>query len=207
MDEAEIINSPPTLPIELLPAADLAPRSSSPERLARLQRRVAELEADLEKSRMDHFPASEDPSDAPLSPATTFDPLLQEENARLTSRVSALEAEINTRAEAARDEADQLSSQIRDSAEQLEVLRKDMDVNNKKSAEKIAELESTMSKLTEENEKAGEAHDQLKIAKAVSDEEVVALKDKLELTTAALEADKKELAQEVDELRLAGQVS
>lgn len=205
MDEAEILSSPPTpptLPTELLPAAHVAPRSSSPDRVARLQRRVAELEADLEKSHAERPVLSEDG----LSASAITDTALQEENDRLTARIATMEADINARVDAARDETDQLSSQLRDSTDALEALRADMDISTKKSAEKFAELEGAMSKLKEENEQSMDAHTQLKIAKAVSDEEIIALKEKLASTTTALETDKKELAQEVDELRLAGQV-
>lgn len=202
MDEAEILGSPPTLPTELLPAAQVEARSSSPDRVARLQRRVAELEADLEKSHIERPVSSEDGASA----LAVVESALQEENDRLTARIATMEADINARVDAARDETDQLSSQLRDSADALDALRADMDLSTKKSTEKIAELEGAMSKLKEENEQSLEAHTQLKIAKAVSDEEIIALKEKLASTTTTLETDKKELAQEVDELRLAGQV-
>ena len=196
MDEAEVAASPS----ELLPSVLVVPRSTSPDQIARLQVRIAELEADLEKSKASatahDVPGTGDPANSALA----------EENASLTARIATLEAENSARLDAARGEADKLTSQLREVTEALDAMRLDIDARTTKSVEQIAELESDMSKFKEDNEKITLELAQSKIAKTVSDEEIAGLKAKLASTTSASEADKRELAQEVDELRLAGQV-
>lgn len=167
--------------------------------MARLQTRVTELEAELERSKTNAITHE--------SPGTGASDALAEENASLIARISSLEAESSTRVNTAREEADKLASQLREVTDSRDALRLDMDACTTKSAAQIAELESGISKFKDENEKIALELAQLKIAKTASDEETVALKAKLTSTTTSLEDEKRELTQEVDELRLAGQVS
>lgn len=195
MEEAEIT----TPPSEPLPSVPVNAQSASPEQMTQLRIRIAELETDLERSKANTHSASgiSDPAASDLA----------EENARLVARIAALEAESGELLSASRGETDKLTSQLQEATDALDAIRVDMDVRTTKSTERITELEHHISEIKGENEKVTLELAQLKTARAALEEETVNLNAKLTSTTSALETEKRELSQEVDELRLAGQVS
>jgi hypothetical protein len=193
MDEAEITTSPLEPP---LPSVAVNPRSPSPEQMTQLRIRIAELEADLERTKANTHDSG-DPAGSALA----------EQNASLVARIATLEAESSERSNAARGETDKLASQLKEATATLDAIRLDMHAHTTKSTERIAELENDISKFKEENAKVALELAQLNTAKGVLEDDTIALKVKLASTASAFEAEKRELAQEVDELRLAGQVS
>lgn len=163
--------------------------------IRRLEAKISELEAELEAAR-----ASGSDVDAEASA------LLKEENATLQTRLTALQAQIELVESTTREEKAALSARLQDSQAALDKLREEGLVKEKEASSRAAELEAFIVALREDNEKQSAESLRLGNEGKVLNDELNAVKETLAKTTAKLEADKVELAQEVDELRLAGQV-
>ena len=183
----------PSSPVRV--SYNMLPPPSPSQAIRKLETRIAELEGELQTSRVAGGADSSETSSA-----------LTEENARLQSMVASLQARIEVVESTTQDEKDQLSIQLQNSRLALDKLTQESQAQAKEASTRMGDLEVSLTALREQSEKKKVESERLASEGQALGAELGALKETLAKTKAELEDDKIELTREVNELRLAGQV-
>jgi chromosome segregation ATPase len=184
----------------------MLPPPSPSQSVSKLQTRIAGLESELEITQV-QAAASPRPSQLASSEEERQPSVLMDENARLQARILYLETHVDVAEATAQGEKDALLGQLRDAQTAFETLKDDLESKTRASEAQIADFEVSLANLRVEAE--AKTAESLQHEQSVKDleKELKALQEKFASVTAGYESDKKELGLEVDELRLAGQVS